>query len=230
MNEEEKKEIQKELNEILDSREDEILENYPKVREAFQTPYGWPEIDTLRHEASLCIIFGLHQAAITFINHMVENFLKNCLGYKEAFDNYDESDHDTPSVDNLAKWLKPSFEKHDDKNLYDTIELSFKKDIITEDQKDKLHQIREKLRNAYSHAQKGKIHGDTEIPIQGLHLNDENQFEVEPESDQLITALPFIQGQSQYYHAKANSVPYFKYVDNLVRETMPKIFPNAGDE
>ncbi len=80
-----------ELNQIIDSREVEVARVYPQVRDAFQTPYGWPELDTLREEVCIALTFGLHQAALTLTNHMLESFLKFSISYKEAFESYEAS-------------------------------------------------------------------------------------------------------------------------------------------
>lgn len=205
-----------------------MFEAYIEVRDIFTTPYEWPEIDVLRHEVCLCLIFGLYQAAMTMTNHMLENLLKTSLGYKDSFDNFEPDDEDK-STESLINSLKPSFEKYDDQNLHNTIGAAYGKGLISEDQKDKLQKFREDYRNAYSHAEKGKIHKDREIPIQGVHLDEESkEFEVEPETEQKIADLPFIHGQAQYYHAKAHAPAYFRYVDDLVWQIKEKLF-TSGD-
>jgi len=217
-----------ELNEILESRESEMLKIYPRIRKALQTHYDWPEIDTLRHEACLCLVFGLHQAAITFINHMLESFLKYGLSYKDAFDKYkSEPNQESGGIEDIIKALKPYMEKYDDKDLSQTINQACSKGIITKPQKKQLHIYRKTLRNPYSHATKKGIYGETEIPVQGVHMNEKYEFVVEPEAERKIFDLPFLHGPSQYYHAKANATPYFLYVDKLVRESYKIIFPNS---
>ena len=158
-------EIKEELQGIVDGRSEEMFESYILVRKAFQQPYEWPEIDTLRHEVCLCLIFGLYQAAMTMTNHMLESFLKFSLSYKHTFNNLDGSSEDR-STQGLVESLRPGFKKYNSKNLYQSIEAAYKANLITDEQKDQLHVIRDAFRNAYSHADKEKIHGDKEIPIQ----------------------------------------------------------------
>lgn len=226
MDEEQFQEIKSELQEVVDSRSDEMFESYIEVRDILQTAYEWPEVDVLRHEVCLCLIFGLYQAGMTMTNHMLESFLKTSLGYKESFDNF-EPENEDKSTEALVQSLKPGFEKYDDKSLYQTIEAAYKKDLISEDQKDRLHEFRDDYRNAYSHAQKAKIHKDREIPIQSVQLDEESkEFEVEPETEQKIVDLPFIHGQAQYYHAKAHAPAYFRYVNDLVWQVKEKLFPS----
>lgn len=224
MDEERFQEIKSELQSIVDSRSDEIFESYINVRDIFNTPYEWPEIDVLRNEVCLCLVFGLYQAAMTMTNHMLESFLKTSLGYKESFNNFDP-DNEDKSTNALVQSLRPGFEKYDGKNLYQTIEVAHKEDLISKDQKDQLHEFRDDYRNAYSHAQKSKIHKDREIPIQGVHLEEGGEFKFDPETAHKIVDLPFIHGQAQYYHAKAHAPAYFWYVNDLVWQVKDKLFP-----
>ena len=223
MDEDLKRQMIDELNKIIESREPEVIEMYPKVRAAYLNHYDWSELDTLRHEVCLCLIFGLYQAAITLTNHMLESLLKFALSYKHAFDNFKDNPENR-SLTTLLSSLKPGFEHYDGKDLSYTINRSCTLGLITKDQKKQLHQFRQLFRNAYSHAEKKKIHGDKDIPVQSLHMTDRGKMDVDPEEVHKILDIPFIHGEAQYYHAKANAPAYFLYVDALVREIMPKVF------
>lgn len=217
-----------ELNEILESREPHVIKMYPKIRDIFRNPYEWPEMDTLRHEVSLCLIFGFYQAAMTLTNHMLESLLKFSLSYKYVFENQPEKESKVDrSIASLIKELKPGFEKYDDKTLYLTIEEAFKVRIINEKRKNQLHKYRQLLRNAYSHAEKNKIHQDVKVPVRSLHLDEEGKFQVDPETEHKITDLPFIHGIAQVKHAEVNAPPYFINVDSLTREIKSMIFKNS---
>ena len=217
-----KQQMVEELNELLESRESDIGEMYPKVREAYQTSYDWPELDTLRHEVSICLIFGLHQAAITLTNHMLESLLKFALSYKDSSNR--EGNTEDHSLAALIASIRPSFERYDGEQLNNTINMACKAELISEEQKEQLHEFRQALRNAYSHAEKRKIHQNKEIPVQSLHMTDEAKLEMDPEEVHKILDMPFLHGMAQYEHAKANALPYFLYVDKLTRDTMPKVF------
>ena len=198
---------------------------YPKVRDVYLNPYNWPELDTLRHEVCICLTFGLYQAALTLTNHMLESFLKFSLSYKDVFD----KDQDSPRGRNLTELLvllKPAFEHYDHKDLSYTINRSYTLGLITKKQEKQLHNFRQLLRNAYSHAEKKKIHQDKEISVQSLHISDAGKFEVDPEELYRLTDMPFMHGIAQCYHAKANAPSYFLYLDELIREIMPKVFTN----
>ena len=79
MDKERQKLLTDETNQILRERIEFMQKQYPAVRDAYQTHYNWPELDSLRHEISLCITLGLFQAAITLTNHLLESLLKYAL-------------------------------------------------------------------------------------------------------------------------------------------------------
>lgn len=226
MNSELKQQMIKEVNEIFDSREPNVSEIYPLVREIYLNLYGWPEIDTLRHEVCLCLIFGLYQAAITLTNHMLESFLKFALSYKHSFDNH-LGEIKGSCLKSLLDSLKPGFELYDGKDLGYTINRACKVGLISKEQKKQLHEFRESFRNAYSHAEKRKIHENREIPAQLANLSEGGELTSTPESVHKIFEMPFLHGLTQCYHAKANAPSYFLCIDAIVRETMPKLFKNT---
>lgn len=223
-------ELVNEINQILNSRERVIFENYQHVRDQYQNHYEWPELDTLRREAVLAIIFDLNQAAITFTNHMLEALLKISIGYFDAFDEYrkknEEVDADK-SIKGFINQLSPSFKNVDGQNLNNTINMAAKRGLINKGQRKQLHIFRERLRNAYSHADKGKTFGDLKTTIQGLHMNDDGGYVNEPETEVEISDLIFSIGISQFKHAKEHAISYFKYVDSLTRQIKDILFPEA---
>jgi len=64
------------INEILEYRTGIIQENYNQIIDEFENHYNLPEIDPLRNEICLCIMFGFYQAAITLSNHLFEKAFK----------------------------------------------------------------------------------------------------------------------------------------------------------
>lgn len=190
---------------------------YLHIREILRNPYAWPEMDTLRYEISLCLIFGFYQAALTLTNHMLESLLKFSLSYKYVFDNEDEESDSDHSIDSLIEKLKPEFEYYDNKSLNNTINKAYNKGLINEERKEQLHKHRKLLRNAYSHADKKKIHQDVKVPIRSLHMDETGKYNLDPEAEHKIVDLPFIHGIAQIKHAEANAPAYFKNVDDLVR-------------
>jgi hypothetical protein len=101
--------LTQEVNKIIKSRIAFINRNYPAVRDAYQNHYNWPEMDTLRHEVCLCLIFGLHQAAITLTNHLVESLLKVALITHDAKPELNQSTHKSHSIESFVAlfWSSP---------------------------------------------------------------------------------------------------------------------------
>jgi hypothetical protein len=65
MDEEIKTQYLAEVNELIQSRTKNIFSNYPIIREIFKNQYeGVTELNRLRYEISICIIFGLYQSLI----------------------------------------------------------------------------------------------------------------------------------------------------------------------
>ena len=62
----------------------QLLQNYPRVREAYTNDYGLPELDPLRYEVCICLAVGLNQAAIALTNHLLESMLKYGLIYSHS--------------------------------------------------------------------------------------------------------------------------------------------------
>lgn len=217
--------IEDEINELISERVRDVGQTYPKVRQAFKIPYNWPEIDILRYEACVCIIFSLNQAAITITNHMLESFLKYAISYKQSIENDEFKKAD--DISRLTEALIPAFEENDSKDLRYTINKSCSLGIITKEQEKMLHKYRVSMRNAYGHAEKQKIHEDREIPIQLASVNEKTGIQIKEERTTKILHMPFMHDMAQIYHAKANSIPYFLYIDLLVRESMPKVFPSS---
>jgi hypothetical protein len=84
MDEKERQTVIAELKAILEERQRLMLQNYLLVRESYRTEYNFPELDPVRNEVALCLVFGLPQAAITLTNHLLESLLKFALIYDHA--------------------------------------------------------------------------------------------------------------------------------------------------
>ena len=90
MTDDPRQKIVDEMNEILRSRKNEVPKNYMAVRELYRNSYYMSELDPLRYEVCLCLILGLHQAAITLTNHLLESFLKHALTYHHSLQKMDK--------------------------------------------------------------------------------------------------------------------------------------------
>ena len=211
-----------ELTEIIKSRKEDSLRNYASIRERYNTHYDWPEMDSLRHEICLCIIGGVFQAAMTLTNHMLESFLKFALIYQGALLKQQE-DIAKKNANDIIHYLPEQVEKYSGRDLSFTINKACSKGIITKTQKENLHKFREAFRNPYSHSDKQKMFGELQIPFQRAHIT-EMGLQIDPAEIEKLTNLPFTHSIAQIQHSEINAIPYFKYLDEVIRESMQNIF------
>lgn len=211
----------KEVNDLIRSRSEFIVEFYPKVRSAYKNAYEWPELDPLRHEISICLVFGLCQAAITLTNHLLESLLKYALIIHQTKNN--RPTEKIGMVSSLIQHLTPARRQFGKQELSHNIDKSCSLGIITKEEKTTLHKFRIRFRNAYSHSDKDKTFGDSTIGVQGVRFED-NQFKVEEHEIAKIAELIIGQGLVQAKLAQNNALPYFLEIDSLVRRIMTRIF------
>jgi hypothetical protein len=227
MEKEQKDLLVNEVNKIIQGRVEFINENYPLVRDAYQMNYDWPEMDTLRHEITLCLIFGLHQAAITLANHLGESLLKSSLILYETLA---ESKKDTArsqhSIESFVAMFRPARKKYGTNDFGDNINRACTVGLITKAQKKELHEMREGIRNAYSHSDKEKAFGEQRIPTQAVRFEG-NKLVVEQQETPLLAELVIAHGLAQAMQAREEAIPYFLYMHDLVRQIRDKLFGSS---
>jgi hypothetical protein len=209
-----------EIEEIVAYRKEHFcVKNYPKIKQAYDNEYGWPELDILRHEICLCLMFGLHQAAITLSNHFLESLLKLFLTAKNFFERRDNPDQANASKGGAGfiSDLGVSSTKFNNMNLYNTIQLAAKEGLIDETEEAQLQDFKEKFRNAFSHADKAKMFGDAKTRVTPIKLED-GRFEIEEPLEALIASTTIIQSIAQVQLAEETALPYFLYLDDLTRK------------
>lgn len=203
MNEEEKKKLSQEINEIIRSRFESIDRHYLSVRDAYKNHYDWLELDPLRHEISLCIIFGLCQAAITLTNHLLESLLKYVLMTKHFLSSKKaEREVKAPIVTFLIERYEEGRKLYEAANLSETINRACTSGLITKEQKRCLHQFREQFRNAYSHSDKRKTFGESTVPVTGVKLENEG-LKTDETTEAKVAQLPVGQGLIQVWWPKS---------------------------
>ena len=210
-----------EANQIIRDRLQYIQEQYPRVREAYQNHYDWPELDPLRHEIALCIALGLFQAAIVLTNHFLESLIKYTLivhDSKEAL-----ASHGGNVLDTLVSGTAEARAKYGSANLDDNINALRRAGLITKARKKKLNQMRQSMRNAYNHADKEKIFQDETIGVQSASLTDD-KFELGERVESKLAELLVAQGFGQAAIAERDAPRYFLHVDSLARELRVKLF------
>lgn len=228
MDEATKKAIIDEVNAIIRERQTTIGKNYLRVRGCYLTEYGLPELDPLRYEITLCLTFGLYQAAITLTNHLLESLLKYALIYHHALQKQPKRQRiEGHAVEALIEWLSEGKNLYADKNLDDNINRACTLGLITKEQKNKLHDIQQTFRNAYGHADKGKTFGEATVPVEAVHFTGERVVRDGKKEVRLADLLIF-QGIFQVIYAEKDAVPYYLYIDSLARQIIAKLFPQEN--
>jgi hypothetical protein len=196
---------------------------YELVEYAFENPYVWPEMDTLRHEICGCIAFGLNQAAMTLINHLVESVLKYSLIYKHSIENEVPPENPFEIVSIMMNYTKSGRNKYGSITLTKSIDSAHDIGLIEEEERNQLHCMRKLFRNPYSHSDKKGIFSESSVPVTGAKVsNDGISFHDQVEVN--IAEFPLIQGYAQSMFAEKEALYYFLAVDTLVRSLKEKVF------
>ncbi|MBN2395125.1 MAG: hypothetical protein JXC36_01530 [Candidatus Atribacteria bacterium] len=224
MNEEEKKKLTEEVNKIIQSRFEFIYRNYLLIRDAYKNDYYWPELDPLRDEICLSIMFGLCQAAITLTNHFLESLLKNALIILNGKDKKEkEEDIKGRIITSFMKKYEEGIGLYGNAKLNKTINCACSVGLITKEQKEQLHQFRERFRNAYSHADKTKTFGKSTMPVAGLKFEN-TEFKLVEKGEPEIANFLIGQGLVQAIMAQNDAPRYFLYIDRLARDIRMRLF------
>jgi hypothetical protein len=196
-----------------------IIPNYDIISDIFNIEYGYSELDPIRDEICKCIICGFYQATITLTNHLLEKSLKFCLLFKYDLENkakdVEMGDYSTEAID-----------KYDRLSLNETIKFAFGQKLITSEQEKVLKQYKNDFRNSYSHANTDIIK-DTFVYTKRVTTNDlENieEFFKNCFDDSSYTKIPsknsMAQGMVQVENARDRSIPYFRKVDEIIRNML----------
>ncbi|MDR2891404.1 MAG: hypothetical protein LBV18_07435 [Alistipes sp.] len=214
------------VGELVDELSKKMLPKYREIKCIFDNPYDYLALDPLRVEVCKCIIFDLHQAAITLTNHLLEYSLKFCLGLKHSKDNKND-----------AKTLGDAFaagvEKYDNMPLADTINAACSQGLISKEQKKQLHEFRKDFRNAWSHASSSKMFGDNTVPVGTVTTDDLNRLGLDGFIEHIFTSndtietkiknVPFIGAVIKARSSRNASIPYFRAVDAVIRAMLSNL-------
>ena len=192
--------------------------NLNSIEEQLNAEYGLPELEMLRVEACFCIIQGHWQGTVCLTNILLEAFLKLALVYA----NTKAPQAMAQPLSRIMGSLSGPVQKFMKMMLNDTINAAREQKLIDDETQSVLHDFRKRFRNAFFHADMHSMFSDQTTPVTGVDLD---QYEIEHD-DVAIWSLPLLLGEALWQNAEANVIPYFHYVDKLIRETLPKIFPN----
>jgi len=217
--------ISNEISEILISLSKQInAYDYIRIKEAYNSHIGLPELSFVQRQICHCIIMGFHLSAFTLTNHLLEKATKIMLIYNDSL-----KDKITGEKFELIKSLAKSTMNYDKENLYDNIESLKKENLIDDNEKDRLHFMRDNYRNALSHADRRKLYGESTVAIQEI-IGTENAKKV---MDGKIDEFP--KEDFEYYNvpmadflfiknlSEAKSVEYFVELDTIIKNIFSKI-------
>ncbi|MGB3144464.1 MAG: hypothetical protein WBB24_10165 [Maribacter sp.] len=210
-------EIKKFISEMVNRKLDFKLADVARIKPIFEDELTvLDNLKEVRTEICYCIFFGLHQAAITLTNHLLENTLKTGLLYSE-FGVKLLSD-----VNKMDTLYKEGLDKFNGLDLNDTINRSCSKGLITKEEKKILHEFRERLRNGFSHSDSRKIFKDVKVPLwMGTYDNVEEKGLDFKECD--ISEIPQLQGIAKSELAENNSFHYFNCVYGILKRIESKL-------
>ena len=205
-----------------------IHNNYNSLAKALENEYGWPEVDSVRSEVCKCLICGLHQAAITLTNHLLESVLKKALIIEESAKNKTAQSDITNVFDDATAQFAS-------KNLYENIEQAYTTGLITEEEKETLHNCRKYYRNAFSHADPQKTFSGISTPatiFTTKDLDNPEEFFKRAFTDKPNVTLSaennvIIQGIVQSIKAEQDAVNYFHTIDGIIRNICSRLFDTS---
>jgi hypothetical protein len=203
------------IEEVSQDLGQRIRQNLSKISDILSTPYNWPLLDSIRQEICNCILIDSSQAAVTLTNHLLEKSLKAVLMHnKPSNQNYTDAAEIEQHFENMNNQFGSIV-------LHKTITACHEKNLISNEQAQKLHEFREKFRNAFGHADPKKIFGETKKVV-GI-FNPLVHTEVQ-RTEVKVANFPFLQDTTQKQIADDECVNYFRYVDSIIRDVMPKLF------
>ncbi|MFV1450501.1 hypothetical protein VBZ51_15200 [Maribacter sp. HS] len=209
--------IKKFITEKVNSKLDFDLKEVAKIKPFFEDELTiLDNLKEVRTEICYCLFFGLHQAAITLTNHLLEDTLKTGLLYSE---------YGVKLLDDLAEmdtYYKEGLDKYSSLDLSSTINRSCSKGLITKLEKKILHEFRERLRNGFSHSDSRKIFKDIKVPF---YFGSFGKIEEEPLNfkEFSISDIPQFQGLAKSELAKNHSFDYFNYVYGILKRIEDKL-------
>lgn len=190
---------------------------YEYMQNILAVEFYQPEFDIIRKEIGRCFVISAYHACITLTNLLLERYCKMLL---ISF----ESDFKTMTE---LKSLESTFEEANKKylqaDLNQTLNACRKHGLITKEERKEFDVYRETFRNGYGHADPTKILGDSKggFILGSFNGTKENEFQ-----EVTYSKVPLFHGLAVESFSKANALPYFIAVENLIRKTINKIQPN----
>jgi len=176
----------------------EVFQNHSTV---FQN-----QLDSIRHEITICIAYDLNQAAIMLTNHLLEKFLRDVVVIEES--------EIKKMLPENQKKLKDAYKKRSGSTLDNLNDQALKLKIITNEQHQQIKDYVLTIRNPYSHGSSFQILKNIE-PLKTLtgSLSDGMDYKV---TNTQVNSFPPLQDFFQQLQAKEDAIKYFKFVDSIL--------------
>lgn len=205
---------------------DKIIENTAELNPFYEYHFIlFCNLNTLIYENLNCLLLGLSQSSIFTTNHLLERMIKVAL-----MDFYMKGYY-IGNPDFQIK-LEEAKKLYDGKVLHETINLAVEKNIITEEERKKLVNLKNEFRNPYSHAEAAKIIKDAPPTFSGFmgNLNDAKEAMTKGESIKMqkrsVPSFAFAQTH-QFEIAKSKAFDYFKQIFDIMVE-IDKRYQNSN--
>lgn len=202
----------KNVEEAVKSFSDKITASFDFLNLQHQT--GFHEVDIKRFETKICVVVECGISAIVMVGVTLEEFLKCLLKNKFIAEKRDDSIE--PSLDEIEKSRLAAEANFGFFKLHNAIEKCLKEELITEEEKNKLMDIKDNIRNAFVHSDKSKIFDDEEKGnVDAVKLED-GKLVVKESKEMNALSLFFAHGILQKELANAEARNVFEEVDELI--------------
>jgi hypothetical protein len=184
-----------------------LEENFDHYKHYLRNPrfYYFSDLKSTIGEIIKCLIIEAHSASITLTNLFLERILKLALIQKASGTQPSEIkdwNQTYSASDKYSGWI-----------MNDTINECKKLKIISEQQFNELTDLRQTIRNGFSHYSPKKILRDSENTIDLIDKSDSENKKIEGLN---YKEIPTLQNFFVRKFAKENSEDYFDYVFNLM--------------
>ncbi|MFS4483654.1 hypothetical protein ACKGJY_11590 [Hyunsoonleella sp. 2307UL5-6] len=185
-------------------------------------------INPVKYEIINCLMIEQFIAAINCTNHFLERLMKLALIQKKTKGlKYDK-------VEKLSKKLDVAYHNYDKLNLWESIDKCLKEaKLITTEEFNTLNNMKDKIRNSYSHAQMQKINQGlpNKIPMRMYSFKEvaksmKNKTPIEHKEVLVPTKSPALQSEFQKMNSKELAINYFNTVYQIAKNIDIKLDTN----
>lgn len=196
-----------------------VEKNYENLKEYFlHQPNHFLPLTSLRNEILQNLQLELFQTAIFAINHFLERMIKLALIEKYTL-GLDYSNHETYNEKTLE-----AVDLYDNLILFKSLDAAEEQNLISASEKIILNELRQKIRNPFSHAEIKKILGDAPQNFTGFMFNIEDVKEalikgepIKPGEEKEITSFSATISQLyQQSYSREIAHNYFNTVYNIM--------------